>query len=402
LSSLEDKLRPQFTVRPMPRDALVLALLLALAAVLLPVYGRGAEAGLFSNAASDDDTFAGQIFYLNDIAGQMASFYLLPALGFALALRCGAIDLSAWITSALGGVVAAAALNHGIPLVQAFTAAVCAGLVVGAVNGLLVARLRWPSVLVTVGTACGVMVLLQTLVKANEIAVPPHSFLALEILPFPPLLTGRMLIVAGGYAAVMLLLCLVDMGAARRLSSSRRWQTFGALAASGALGGLAGACWLIDSGKAPVPTFPIGDLRVPAAAILAGAALLGGRGRTLIVGVALPPAMLVATAWRQEIWSISFHGIAVQMILLIAMTLVAHRAILGALAWKPGQGLAIAASVATASSLLVLAGSAGVSGLSARLTFHLAALALFVTGTFLLLLSRANVKTTLAQRGGNG
>jgi ribose/xylose/arabinose/galactoside ABC-type transport system permease subunit len=380
-------------MRPLARDSMALGLLLVLALVLVSVYGKGVGAGLTGSA--EGPGLADRGFYLNNIAGQMASMYLLMAMGFALCLRCGVIDLSVWMAASLGGVAAARALGQHLPLPVAFAAAVGAGLGLGAINGLLVGRAKVPGPLATGATAVGVMWLLRALCRGGEIAVAPGSFNVLasmqefkgeETLPLAPLLVARMLIVALAYAIVMFLLVL---GGSGRVRASRRWQSFAALLVSGGLGGLGGACWLIDRSVATVPTFPIGDLRVVAASLLAGAALLGGRNRTLLVGVALPAAMLVATAWRQEVWSVPLWGWPVQMLLLIGMTLVTHWAIEQTLRWRQQKRwLSAAAAILTACGLVVMAGSAGIESARARLDFHFLSLLLWLAGTALLLLSK--------------
>jgi ribose/xylose/arabinose/galactoside ABC-type transport system permease subunit len=265
-----------------------------------------------------------QIQYLTNVPGQMASMYLLLALGFALALRCGAIDLSIWTSAGAGGVVAAASINAGVAPTLAFAAACGTGLALGAFNGAMVGGLRLPSVLVTLATAVAGMWLMHWLIGSKSIAVPAGSFGGLSILPYPPLLVGRMLIVAAAYSVAMLALVVLDSAIGRGVHFGRRVQLLAALTASGALAGLAGACWLIDRNQAPLPSAVIGDLRAPAAAVLAGAAFFAGRSRTLLVGIALPPALLAATIWRQQAWLAPYLSPAWHMALLIIATLVAQ------------------------------------------------------------------------------
>ena len=95
--SLEQKIRPPLLEDPRPRDMFGLGLLVALAAILIPAWDISGQR------------------YLNDVAGQMSSAYLLPALGFMLVLRCGAIDFSVWVSAAGGGLVAAVLIRAGVP-----------------------------------------------------------------------------------------------------------------------------------------------------------------------------------------------------------------------------------------------------------------------------------------------
>ena len=321
---LEDTLRPKGTASRR-RDAWGLGLLAVVLVGLMWSWrdnlGSPAPAQSAETARQID---ARQIQYLVNVPGQMASVRLLLAMGFALALRCGAVDLSIWVTAGAGGVLAAALMNAGVGAAPAFAAACGAGLALGAFNGAMVGLLRLPSVLVTPAAAAGVMLLVRRFAGAEGVAIPAGSFQALSILPYPPLLVGRMLIVAAIYSGVMVALVVLDSAVGRGVRFGPRVQLLGALAASGALSALAGACWLIDRNQAPLPNAIVGDLRAPAAAVLAGAAFFAGRSRTLLVAIALPPALLAATIWRQQAWLVPYLSSAWEMTPLIVATLVAH------------------------------------------------------------------------------
>ncbi|MHC4983703.1 MAG: ABC transporter permease subunit, partial [Planctomycetota bacterium] len=133
--SLEEKLTPPHVEQPWARDTLGLGLLIALAAVFYPFWQVSPWR------------------YITDVAGQMASPHLLPALGFCLALRCGAIDLSVWASASLGGLVAGGLINAGAPPGLALAAACAAGLAPGAINAALVSFARLPSPIVTLAVA---------------------------------------------------------------------------------------------------------------------------------------------------------------------------------------------------------------------------------------------------------
>ena len=85
-----------------------------------------------------------------------------------------------------------------------------------------------------------------------------------------------------------------------------------------ALAAAGGVLWLLDNDRATVPSRPIGDLRVPVAALLAGAWLLKGPHRTLLAGICLPPALMLATAWQQSGWGLEHQGYSLQLLLLLA------------------------------------------------------------------------------------
>ncbi len=381
VTRFEEKLRPRPVSVCWPQDLLGLGLLIVLAAVLVSAWSEGVSVATPEPGLSDmPPDYTGQLIYLTNVAGQLASFYLLPSLAFALALRCGAVDMSVWAVAGLGGLVAAEAINGGMATPLAFLLAVGVGLGVGCLNGVLVAAVRLPSVAVSLLLGGALVWGMQSTWPSREIRIGADVFAGLRVLPPPPLLTGRMLLILAGYSAAMFLLLGGDMaGVAKRLG--RRLGLFGALAGSGALSAFAGACWLIDHSAAPVPRLPVGDLRIPAAALLAGAALLGGKGRTLLVGVAVPVALLVATIWRQHVWNIQIQGYELQTALLIVMTLGAHRAIGAYLGARKGRrALAACAVVLTGGGMVMLAACAHVETLRGLAILHAGGMVMWLAG----------------------
>ncbi len=364
-------MRPRHLASPAWRDATGIAFLAALAFLLLLPWVSGER-------------------YLADVAGQMASFYLLPAMGFMLALRRGAIDLSVWVAAGMGGMVAAGAISAGQPPAMAFAEAFVAGLALGSLNGALVTLARIPSVLATAGTALAVMYCLQSQTGgARQIAVPEYAFEGWMFMPGIPLPVLRMLLIAMAYSAVMLGLVWFDGARRGPFAPSSTWTLAGSLAVSGAISAFAGACWLIDYGAAPVPTRLVEDLRVPAAAVLAGALYFGGRGRTMLAGVCLPPALLLATAWRQQVWLLPFHGYDFQMILLTGMVIVTHIGLTEAAAVRSaGRQAALAAAALTSLGTLTLAATAALS-VGASRKMHAAGLAMWLAGATMVIVSRA-------------
>lgn len=369
VKSLEDRIRPPLALHPGPRDALALGLLAAMAVILLSSLDVGWTArGAAPPGVSDPDAAqpagaADEVLFR--ITQPMASVYLLPALGCMLAIRRGAVDLSVWLSMGLGGLVAAWLIGPvtggqpgpapGAPTAVALLAGVLAGAAVGGVNAALVAGLRWPSPVATFAVALvGVGAL--CLAPADEaVRVPTHAFVG-WIVDDLPLFVSRMLLVAVIYAVVMLILLGADARERARGRLDRRFALAVALIASGALAAAGGALWLIEHGSAPVPRRPIGDLRIPAAALLAGAAVLGGRGRTMLTGAALPLALLVVGVWRLGVSHLPAGGYELQVAALAVMlvgTAVAMRRAAKGLRFP--QPLAVPAVVLTAGGVLVLA-----------------------------------------------
>jgi len=404
--SLESRLRPPFVARPARRDALALALLAALALALGPkAAGRG-----FGEAAGPLGPAV-----LDAFIAPMLSPLLLPALGLLLTLRQGAVDLSVWMAACLGGVLAAAGVQAGLPPALALPLAVLAGAALGAVNGALVARLRLPAPAVTLAVAVAALLLLHRAAAPGPLTVPDDAFAGWHLpqpvvvpdaepaeAPTPhqpgaagrtetavrPLAHTRMLAVALAYGLTMLALVELQVFARHGRRASDRWKLFAALTASGALSAAGGAVWLLDYGAAPVLAWPVGDLRIPAAAVLAGALYFGGRGRALVAGLCLPPALLLADIWRMHVWDLPWQGYYLQLLLLGAFAGGAYwalsRAHVGRYVSRP---LSVPAAACTAVGLVLFASAGYADRPVFRDTVHAAALALWAVGIALLVVS---------------
>ena len=367
--SLEDKLRPRAdTPSAHLRDGLVWMMLVALFLALLPVWW--VDGALVSSLGNGDFTDFGDV--IERFSRFMLSFWLLPAMGFMLALRCGAVDLSVWATAGLGGVVSAVLIGEGQPPAMAMLAGISAGAICGLINGVLVVTLRVPCPIISMGMAVGLIRLLGGLFPSGEIAMGDGSLTGLlggfqsvfdwMGLPEVTLQAAAALTVFILYAVTMLVILngeIVERHSQRGFSE--RWRLLVALTASGALSAAGGVAWLIEHEVAPVPARPLDDLVIPAAALLAGGLYLAGRGRTLLAGVLLPMALAVAIGWRQEVLNLRFDfllGYPLQLAGLVVMVAIARYAMTCAsvvsrwhagalmLAWSSSVGIAIfAASV---------------------------------------------------------
>ena len=360
---LEDKLRPPMPADPWSRDVLSVALLLILASVLIPAWDIA------------------RMNFLHTVVGHMASFLLLPALGFLLALRCGAIDLSVWVTSGVAGVAAAVLIARGLPVPVAFAAAAGVGLAMGLVNAAGVALLGLPSLLVTFAVAEVAMWLLGTLGVAGAVEIPELTYEGWFAWHSSPVLAIRVLVVALTYLSALLGLLMIDYAVWRGVKFPRRVCVFAAMASSGLLSGLGGALWLLDNSRAPVPTRLIDDLRIPAAAILAGGLFLGRRGRELLAGMSLPAAMLIVTIWRQKAWNLPGLGLALQLLVMTGMTIAVHLAF-GQYVDARGSGrrLPTASVLLTVSGITLVAAAANFQSRLVHELFHLAGLAVWLSG----------------------
>lgn len=391
MTSLEQKIRPGPSDHPWLRELLGASLLIVLTAVLLAGWG------------SDEQR------HFKDVVAQMYSFRLLPALGFALALRCGAIDLSVWSVTALGGVAAAVAARSGLAPAAVLLAGMTAGLLMGALHAALTAGLRAPSPAVTLVSGVAVFLALSLSFQGPAVAAPEGVFSRwIELVPAglpggplpwsnrPPFVLSMALVSLACLAvgAVVLAGALVGYPGPRR----QRWTLAASLCASGALAGLAGAIWLAEHGSAPIPVRPIEDLRIPAAALLSGAVLFAGSGRTLLVVLAIAPALLAATIWQAQVAHLAAMGVQLQTAVLIGMTIVAHLAIIHAdRAWRSGAVLSAVAVAATLGAMVVLAFAAMSTDPAGRLFRQATGLAGCLAGAVVLLIAKGLHRLRLDQ-----
>lgn len=96
------------------------------------------------------------------------------AVGMTFMLVSGEFDISVGSVAGLVGVIVAKLLNAGVPVVAAIPAGLCAGALIGLINGLLVTRVGLGSLVVTLG----MLAVVRGAVYAWTEAVP-------EIGPFP-------------------------------------------------------------------------------------------------------------------------------------------------------------------------------------------------------------------------
>jgi len=386
LISLEQRIRPAPTARPWLRELLGAWLLIAVTLVMLASWGVDEQR------------------HLKDVVGEMYSFYLMLAVAFTVALRQGAVDLSIWATAALGGVIAAATGHAGGGPGIAFLASGLVGCCVGALNGLVVTKGRVPSLVVTFISGLAVAWALRAAFETDVYRAPDGMFSTwLAMIPAgfrdaswpwsgrPPFVLRIVLVIVIYTAVNVAALAIYVAGPVFAGRSRKHRQALllcGSLAASGALAGLAGAVWLAERGSTPVPSRVLGDLRVPAAALLAGACLFAGRGRALLALVALGPATLAATVWRVEVAHLSVGPFHLQVVLLLGMTIVAQLAITHvANARRDRIAFAAMPTGLTFHGIVVFAIAAMADGLAFRRICQVGGLAVWLVGAALLVIS---------------
>jgi rhamnose transport system ATP-binding protein len=224
---------------------------------------------------------------------------LVAAIGMTMVILCRQIDISIGSIFSICGVVAGLLAEQGFSITWVLLGTLAAGSAIGAINGLLVARLGLPSIVVTLATlvigreslryvregafvrnlppgfqwfgagqAAG-----QWLVVAIAIAVFGFFAFALQWLA-----AGRAVYATGS-----------DPEAARLAGIRPRLVVFGVFVAMGALTGLAALLNAVRFSQVD-PNAGLGlELQVIAAVVVGGVAVSGGRGTLVgsLIGVAL-------------------------------------------------------------------------------------------------------------------
>jgi len=365
----------------------MLALLLF---AMLPVWW--VDGNLLASVSSGELSDFGDM--IDHFSRRLLSNWLLPAMGFMLALRCGAVDLSIWAVAGLGGLVSAALFGAGFGAWTSISGGIVAGAGCGAINGALVARLRIPGPIVTGVMSLALILTLRTIYPGREVVLETGAldgllggfqFLAGYLgLPSFTLQSASSFLVFALYALTMIVILngeIVERNREQRFSERRR--LFASLTASGALAAAGGALWLVEHGAAPVPARPFDDLMIPAAALLAGGLYLAGSGRTLLVGVLLPLALAAVSGWRQEVLSLRSDylvGYQLQVIVLVVMVSSARYAMTCATMALRWRGGALALAWFSSLGIGVFATSVWAESAGARMLFHVSGGCLWLGG----------------------
>lgn len=257
-----------------------------------------------------------------------ASVVLVVSLGQALAIISGGFDLSVGGTVPLGAVIFAQLTNNDFSIIAALTITVLVGLVVGALNALLIGKLGINPLIATLGTlsitggvaftvANGVTLQMRpeagVLGDPSFVQIPYLCFLAVGMALVMDLVLrftvfGRRVYTVGG-----------NSQAARLAGVRVGWVLFGVYGLSGALSALAG---VIAASQVLAATGDIGattTLVSIAAVVLGGAALTGGTGG--VPGTLLGVLLLATVANGMNIMRVPafYQQIVTGAVLLLAV-----------------------------------------------------------------------------------
>ncbi|MGX9867278.1 ABC transporter permease [Enterobacter mori] len=223
------------------------------------------------------------------------SILIVLALGQMMVLLTKGIDLSMAANLALTGMIVALINVHypDVPVWALLLLASALGLLMGAINGLLVWKLGIPAIVVTLGTMSiyrGIIFLLSGggWVNANQMGadfldLPRASVLGLPVLSWCAVAalllvgyflrysrTGRALYTAGGNAT-----------AAYYTGINAGKMQFVSFCLSGLLAGFCGYLWISRFAVAYVDVANGFELQVVAACVIGGISTMGGTGRVL-------------------------------------------------------------------------------------------------------------------------
>jgi rhamnose transport system permease protein len=315
--SLSERLRSDY-LRPALRWESGLAVVVALIVII-------------GSAASPDFLTGNNLFNLGLSNGEVA----IMTLPMTLIIISGEIDLS--VASILG--MASALLGYlwarGWPMPAIFVAVAVAGIAAGAVNGLLVTRLRLPSLAVTIGTLALYRGIATILLGPNTVSNFPAAYtnLGVDAVPF----TGNDMT----YSTLIFIVLAVVFGVVLHATPlGRSVYAMGASAeaaqyagirvkriktllymVSGLICSLAGVLWTFRLSTA-VQNNGIGmELNVVAIVLLAGVSIFGGKGSVIgvilaVIAFAGIQNALLLTNFNQEATGIVTGGLLLASVFL--------------------------------------------------------------------------------------
>jgi rhamnose transport system permease protein len=244
---------------------------------------------------------------------------LVVACGVAMVILVRQIDISVGSQFSVCSVVAGVLAAAGWPLAAVVPVAVLAGGSLGLVNGLLVAWLGLPSIVVTLATLVALRQGLN-LVRQGEFVNLPERIQWLGL----PQAQGQWLLITGAVALLALLAWGLrhlavgrwvyavgsDAEAARLAGIRPRVVTLATFVLMGALTGIASVMNVVQSPQVQPLTGSGLELKAIAAAVVGGVAISGGRGTLwgvlagLLLLACISPAMVhlrIDAYWEKAI-----------------------------------------------------------------------------------------------------
>lgn len=215
---------------------------------------------------------------------------LVVACGMALVIICRQIDISVGSQFAVCSVSAGLLAASGWPLAAVLVAAIVLGAALGAFNGILVAGLRLPSIVVTLATMVIWREWLRWKRQGQFVNLPDKvqwfgmsqaqgqlSLIALSLVVLVVLWLASRYLAAGRFVYAV----GSDAEAARLAGIRPQLTTFLVFVFMGALTGLASVMNMVQSPQVDPKSGSGIELKTIAAAVVGGVAVSGGRGNLL-------------------------------------------------------------------------------------------------------------------------
>jgi ribose transport system permease protein len=261
---------------------------------------------------------------------KVAAFLGVIATGMMMVILLGQIDLSVpWVVTT-GAMMACAAASWGVlGVVISVPVGILCGVLLGLLNGVGVAYLRIPSMIITLATnavAQGLMVVYSGGFSPQDSASPPMRYLAAGF-AVPAVPNAVLVWIVVGAGAVFLLQrttfgrAIYGIGNRERAAYLSGVNTRRVVLATFAIsGGLAAFGGVLLAGYASKAAQSMGDpdlLQAIAAVVLGGTSILGGRGKYIgtVAGVILITllqsilsVMQIAEFGRQIIYGVIILG----------------------------------------------------------------------------------------------
>ena len=249
---------------------------------------------------------------------------LMAAIGITLVIITRQIDISIGAQFSMCGVVAGMVAAAGMPLGVAILAAIATGLLLGAFNGVFVAWLGLPSIVVTLATMVTWQEALRLWQQGRLMDLPggiqwfgmsqsagQGVVIAVSFVLLLAFAWGTRNLAAGRYVYAT----GTDAEAARLAGINPKLTTFGVFVLMGALAGVAAVLNMVQSPQVQPNAGDGLELKTIAAAVVGGVAITGGRGNLwgVLLGLLLlanvNPAL---TYFRQEpYWERAIQGLVI-------------------------------------------------------------------------------------------
>ena len=250
---------------------------------------------------------------------------LLIAVGMTLVILIGEIDISVGSQFAVASVAAGFLAKTGMPIPALFVCLILIGAAMGAVNGVLVAFFKLPSIIVTLAMLVAWRDGLRWTTEGAWVQDLPANF---QWFGFGQT-AGQILIVAIPlviFACFAWILRNLNLGraiyavgsdaeAARLAGVEPKSIVFGVFVVMGALVGLAALLNAVRFNSIPSNAGIGLELKAVAAVVVGGAAITGGRGTLIgtLIGVALLGTIGTALTFLgiNPIWEKAFQGLII-------------------------------------------------------------------------------------------